>query len=167
MRRRTLIITAAVTLGLGASIWKACDALGKGLCGNTLLNEARSPDGRYRLVTFERNCGATTDFSTQLSLLEAGEALANEAGNVFIADTDRGIAPSGPGGGPEVRVTWTSARTALIERHWKSRMFKAEARVGEVQFSFEASLHSAPADAGTLDGKSGEGRDPGVPRVDE
>jgi len=50
-----------------------------------------SPDGApaaegalREAVVFERNCGATTDFSTQVSVLPCGARLRNQPGNAFI-----------------------------------------------------------------------------------
>ena len=38
------------------------------LCGNTILQEVSSPDGRYVATFFERDCGATTNFIRMVSL---------------------------------------------------------------------------------------------------
>ena len=35
-------------------------------------------------VVFERSCGATTGFSTQISILPVTQKLENEGGNIFI-----------------------------------------------------------------------------------
>lgn len=59
-------------------------------CKNDSLIEFRSPMGTRKVVVFRRACGATTSFSTQASLLAAGERLPNEAGNVLVIDDDHG-----------------------------------------------------------------------------
>ena len=59
---------------------------GRGLCGNTVYQELASPNKSHRAVVFERNCGATTGFSTQLSVLSASEVLQNVPGNTYIVD---------------------------------------------------------------------------------
>lgn len=53
-------------------------------CGHTIYAELASPDNRYKAIVFERNCGATTDFSTQISILPMTETLPNESGNIFV-----------------------------------------------------------------------------------
>lgn len=58
------------------------------LCGNTVVADLRSPDGQHRAVLFERNCGATTGFSAQVSILGTSEKLRNESGNVMTAGGD-------------------------------------------------------------------------------
>ena len=103
-----------------------------GMCGNKFLSETSSPDRIYRVVVFQRDCGATTGFSTQVSVLKAGERLPNQSGNLFIADTDRGKAPSGMGGGPEVRLSWTGLRSVRLIHHKNTRVFLANLRVAEV-----------------------------------
>src|SRR5579871_3272982 len=62
------------------------NALFPDLCGNDVIARYPSPDGRLELIVFERDCGATTRFSTQASILDRGGKLANEAGNLFQAD---------------------------------------------------------------------------------
>src|SRR5437016_6247727 len=97
--RRVIIPIVVAGLGALAYVWIG---LGK-TCENRVLAEVPSPDGRHRVVVFERSCGATTAFSTQVSVLPAEGALGGGTGNVLIADTDRGQAPVGPGRGPDVR----------------------------------------------------------------
>ena len=59
---------------------------GWGLCANTIYQELASPNKSHGAVIFERNCGATTGFSTQLSVLSANEELKNVRGNTYIVD---------------------------------------------------------------------------------
>jgi hypothetical protein len=66
------------------------------MCGNDTMAEFLSPDASAKLVVFQRDCGATTVFRTQASLLKPGMHLSDSSGNVFVADTDHGLAPSGP-----------------------------------------------------------------------
>jgi hypothetical protein len=65
------------------------------MCANDLLTEIPSPDGALKAVVFQRDCGATTSFSTQISILWTNRPLPNETGNLFVADTDHGKAPRG------------------------------------------------------------------------
>ena len=108
------------------------------MCGNQVLSEIPSPNMQVKAVVFERDCGATTDFSTQVAILPINESLGNEtAGNVFVADTDHGRAPSGPGGGPEVGVRWTSEATEEIQHHPAARILRGNsAGVTGIQVSY-------------------------------
>lgn len=107
------------------------------MCGNEILAEYPSPDEKHRVVVFQRDCGATTGFSTQASILGMEETFENEEGNVFIADTDRGAAPSGPGGGPVLFVSWQNANSVLLSFHPKAGVFKKvqEFEGGRVTYS--------------------------------
>ena len=60
-----------------------------GCCANEFASEHLSPDGKWKFVTFDRNCGATTGNNMQVSLLPAQTRLSNDAGNAFIADNNR------------------------------------------------------------------------------
>ena len=58
----------------------------RGSCSNQQYQLIPSPDGSLNAVIFERNCGATTGFSTQISILDGNEVLGNRAGNIFVGD---------------------------------------------------------------------------------
>ena len=53
-------------------------------CGNTIVTSKEAPDARHAAVLFQRNCGATTGFSTQISVLNAGKQPTG-SGNAFNA----------------------------------------------------------------------------------
>lgn len=120
MPSRLGLVVAAVASVLAVA--SACSEM----CGNEKLAEYPSPDRRWKIVVFQRDCGATTDFSTQASLLRGEQELGNEGGNLFVADTDHGAAPSGPGGGPDLQVRWEASGGVVITHHPKARVFKAE-----------------------------------------
>ena len=42
-------------------------------CENKILSIHKSPNDQFAAVIFWRNCGATTDFNTQVSLIKNGE----------------------------------------------------------------------------------------------
>jgi hypothetical protein len=102
---------------------------GEGMCRNQIVSEIPSPDKVFKVVVFERNCGATTDFSTQISLLPLSKALPDDGGNIFAADANHDRAPRASWGGPEVKVHWESPQKLVIERHIMARVFKAEKQI--------------------------------------
>jgi len=120
--RRTACLAALAAAAIVALA--GCDPSFDSLCGNTVLKSLDSPDGKLKAVVFQRDCGATTGFSTQLSVLNAGDPLPNDGGNVFIADTDGGAALAGQGGGPRVDILWEGPRKLLIEHNSGARRFK-------------------------------------------
>jgi hypothetical protein len=96
-------------------------------CGNEILSDVPSPDGHQHAVVFERDCGATTDFFTHVSVLpDVGQI--SGGGNVFAADSDHGKAAAGPGGGPRVTVRWLDGRTLEIRFDARARVYKQVTR---------------------------------------
>lgn len=108
------------------------------MCGNKVLEEVPSPGARYKAVAFERDCGATTGFSTQVSILSADEGDPEDAGNAFQANTDRGAAPSGPGGGPKVSLEWVADETLVITYDSRARVGKPESYLEGVNIEYRA-----------------------------
>lgn len=127
-----IVLLIAATVLSTLAIWK----MAEGMCDNTPIAEYPSPEGRHRVIVFERSCGATTGFSTQASLLDADEELDLGSGNLFISDTDHGAAPSGPGGGPELWVEWQSERSLLLGHDARVRISKREQRLNGVRISY-------------------------------
>jgi hypothetical protein len=63
-----------------------CWAFGRGMCGNEVVHQVYSPNGRYKVIVFERNCGATTGYTTHISVLGSNTSLGGRVGNVLGAD---------------------------------------------------------------------------------
>ncbi len=61
---------------------------GCGICGNEILQSEISPSGELQAIVFNRNCGVTTGFNTQISILPVGGNLTNDSGNTFIIDNE-------------------------------------------------------------------------------
>lgn len=57
-------------------------------CENSVVKISASPDKKWKLVLFERSCGATTGFSSQILLLKIDEEINNESGNIYISKGD-------------------------------------------------------------------------------
>ena len=77
-------------------------------------------------MVFNRNCGATTGFNTQLSVLAKGEALPSEAGNTFIAD-----------GSLALGLRWASESELVVTGHHGAKIFKQEKLANGVTVSYE------------------------------
>jgi hypothetical protein len=105
---------------------------GCGLCNNEIVSEIKSPSGKYKIVVFERDCGATTGFSTQVSLLRSFEGEPWGGGNVFISDDDHGAVPVGEKGTMDVRVQWGSDSALKILHPRKACIFKQESKVSGI-----------------------------------
>lgn len=113
-------------------------------CENTLVRSLPSPDGRQQAVLFERSCGTTTGFSTQVSILAIG-AKPKGPGNVFSADDDHGQAVAGPWGGVWAEMNWESSRRLRIGHAPGARLIKATARHGQTTIVYAPVDVSAPS----------------------
>lgn len=122
---------------LAVVFFVGCNMLLDSMCSNQVISQAKSPDGSFVAVAFQRDCGATTGFSTQVSLYRTWLPRGNSSGNVFVSDTNRGEAPSGIGGGPEVNLKWQSANELIISHHAKARTFLTEPQWGSVKINYE------------------------------
>ena len=111
------------------------------VCHNTVVSRADSPSGKYSAVMFQRDCGATTGFSTQVSILESDKQPSG-AGNAFRADDDHGAAAAGQWGGPWAEFRWLAPNHLLIRFATKARIFKQADTVGDVKISYESKLQS-------------------------
>jgi len=105
------------------------------LCGNRILSEMPAPGGTKRAVVFERDCGATTDFSTQVSILSASEAAPREAGNVFIAEGDHGAVSN-----LSVGVRWDSPDHLVVVFPARARIVQQQIQVKGVNIAYERTL---------------------------
>jgi len=92
------------------------------MCGNGIHAEVHSPDHRYKAIVFQRDCGATTGFSTQVSILKIDAELQNDSGNIFVIS-----------GHPEahaLQLTWLSNTELLINRTLDASEARAEKSLG-------------------------------------
>jgi hypothetical protein len=132
-----LAIAALALLLVAAAGLFALSLLFPDLCGNKVLAEAVSPDQRHKAVVFQRDCGASTGFSTQVSVIGAQEALPNESGNVFTADDNHGAAPTSAAGGPVVQVRWASGHALVITHQAGAGVFTQKDAVAGVAVAYE------------------------------
>src|SRR5262245_47820324 len=117
-------LTLAVVVGaIAGAAWLWFDYSG---CANTIVEEASSPSGAKRAVLFERSCGATTGFSSQLSIVAANIELPDDGGNVFVAD--------GPPEGYVVR--WLDDSTLQVTGV-KGNELKRESQVSGVSIRYD------------------------------
>lgn len=106
------------------------------ICSNTHISRADAPDGLHSAVMFQRDCGATTGFSTQVSVVAQGE-LPSGSGNAFRADDDHGAAATGTWGGPWAETRWLAPDQLLIRYAAKSRVFEQEHEVSGIRISYQ------------------------------
>ncbi len=107
-----------------------------------VVGDVPSPNGKWDVVLMVRNAGATTDYSTQLSVVPAGGRLSREIalcrpGNVFIADGNHGAVAVTDRGFMHLDVVWQSANLVLITIPPSARVFKQERRFQSVLVNYD------------------------------
>lgn len=80
-------------------------------CANEISQTVLSPSGQFAAVVFNRNCGATTGFNTQVSIVTSG-TVPGEGGNVFIANGSIGLSLQWRGDA-ELRIAGMGRAAAL------------------------------------------------------
>jgi len=134
-------VTRSRATSLALAVAVAHLACGKmDMCGNQVLSRVAFPGGGHQAVIFERDCGATTGFSTQVSVLPGDSTFqeqpsfwnGTEQGNVLVIDDDHGAAPAGTGGGPEVAARWDDEQHLDLTYHPRARVFRANLGIGTV-----------------------------------
>lgn len=96
-----------------------------GVCENKISQTVVSPSGNMKAVVFNRGCGATVGFSTQVSLLPASARMPNNGGNVLVVDD-----------AVPLRIEWESDVAVRIAGRFDTQIFKKEASVSGVQVAY-------------------------------
>jgi len=110
-----IVLTIVILFGLLHFIFDSA-------CQNQVFKEYYSPDKSMTAIVFQRDCGATTGFSTQVSILESDEELDNEGGNIFIIKGHPSdVAPE---------IEWTGNKSITIHHYINGNEFKAENQFG-------------------------------------
>lgn len=103
--------------------------LGADMCAESMIDQFPSPSGKLKAVVFQIDCGATTSFNSHVSIVPADTDTSKKDSlpqSFFVADGNRGQAPTGKGGGPEVRVTWRDDGHLEIQHHHLAHLIRAE-----------------------------------------
>jgi hypothetical protein len=111
---------AALVVGTAIAL-SGCDSV---TCENEISARLPSPAGRLEAVVFERGCGATTDFNTQLSIVPVG-GMPEAAGNALILDDS-----------VPLTLAWQNERELRVTGLGSSRPLKQEGSVQGVSVSY-------------------------------
>ena len=94
-------------------------------CGNDVVSSIPSPSGTANVIVFNRGCGATTGFNTQVSIVHAGAAAPAGAGNTLILN-----------GNVPLKVQWLSESKLSISGLGSAQVFKQEQSVAGVSIAY-------------------------------
>jgi hypothetical protein len=116
---RELRRQAAKFLILSVLLMIGCDFSLLGSCEDTILSDVASPGGRYVATVFERGCGATTDFSTLVSLRASGEKFDLDDQGWILSISGRHPVTLAWSADNELVVHYPRAETFTKELTWK------------------------------------------------
>lgn len=119
---KALLTALLVVVVIPAAVLAVLISYADDSCGNTIHAVHLSPDQSQQAVVFERSCGATTGFSTQVSVINSQQALPNNKGNIYIiAGHPQQVAPD---------IAWLADDKLLIKRPLTGAEFKAATHFG-------------------------------------
>ncbi len=107
-------------------------------CGNEVVSETKSPDAKLKVVVFERDCGATTNFSTQISVVRSNQSLPSGGGNLFIGDDNHHAVPLGSKGTMEIKLNWESNSSLSVSYPKDAQVFLKKPTVAGVAVKYKA-----------------------------
>lgn len=105
-------------------------------CENRLLADVASPDGRRRVVGFERNCGATTPRNLHVSILMSGERT-TASGNLLVVDGGQNATLSHSDLGSLVRLAWLAPNELHISYDDRLRVFKQNRAIDGIRVTYQ------------------------------
>jgi hypothetical protein len=80
---RNAILLGVLLLGVPLVIAGLFISATRAVCGNEVYSQVLSPDGKHKAIVFQRDCGATIGFSTQISIVGSSDEFKNESGNIY------------------------------------------------------------------------------------
>ena len=117
-------------LGLIAASLSLCAC--SDLCSDETVKVVRSPRGDHQARLFMRECGATTDFTTQVSI---DPWFWQVIGNAFVADAYSG-GKRGAWGGPWADLEWIGPDHLMVTYDKKARVFDRHKVVNGVRITY-------------------------------
>lgn len=93
---------------------------------DTVQKRLASPDGKYTATVFERDCGATTDYSTMVNIQEGHLKRFNGDSGVVLVIKGR----------TSVKLTWQDA-TSLVISCSSSEVFRKETKWKDVVIHYD------------------------------
>jgi hypothetical protein len=119
VRSSVLVLVAAAMVMIGCSI-----------CSTEVVQGSRSPDGVLQATWYTKNCGATTDFSTVVSVHRPDTSYKDDSDIVFVAK-----------GRQTIKLTWTAPHQLSVECDscGRASIFREVTKIGDIDVSFPGS----------------------------
>jgi len=97
------------------------------LCGNDPLQGEESPDKSRLAVAFVRSCGATTGFSSHVSIVPRNKPIPNEPGNILVVEGKQALS-----------VKWQSNSVLEIDLPKEPKIHKQAESLGETSIKYKS-----------------------------
>ncbi len=117
-RGRVAALIGALTLVAIALFWGAGDFTTA--CETIVRRSVVGPDGKKAAVIFERECGATVGFNTQVSLAPVKEPFSDTTSPAFLVLSGR----------HDIVLRWLGEKSIEIEIPEEDDVIRSEPRVG-------------------------------------
>ncbi|MGE7603073.1 DUF5412 family protein [Peribacillus sp. NPDC097675] len=96
------------------------DTLFGDMCSNETVQKIPSPSGEKMAYVFKRDCGATTGFSPQLSILNNNDKIQNKSGNTFRTDKD-------------FNIEWLDEKQLVVNYNKSSEIYEMDKNVNGIK----------------------------------
>lgn len=115
--KKFFYLLAGGLLAVFGIVWLGIHLLISDMCRNQFISQSFSPDKELKAILFKRDCGATTAYSYQVSVLNRWDSVSNaDTGNVFVSYGTS-------------TLKWKDDRTLLITRKSAERIFKDQKEI--------------------------------------
>lgn len=121
------IVIAGVVAILSLAVYFVTAWPGFDPCDTVVRRTVPSPSGKAALVVFERDCGATTPFNTQVSLLPAKKTFSPAAYPSFLSVRER----------QDLHVRWLDEASVEIVVPPDAQVYRQEPSVGGVAVTYK------------------------------
>jgi len=100
---------------------------------NILIKEILSPVGENKVVIFQRDAGATTGFSIQVSVIKSNKNLKNsDKGNIFVIAGNKTDFESGK----LFDISWVDEKTLNITLHSDKKVYKQVEKLENISIQY-------------------------------
>lgn len=120
---KRLLIATVIIIAIFMGSRYVLDLLFDGMCGNEIIQEVPSPNGEKVAYLFNRDCGATTSVSFQLSIMDKGDELPNKSGNIFVSDG-------------EFTIDWVNGKNLSVRYRKSSVTYEMDTSVNGIKVEY-------------------------------
>jgi hypothetical protein len=130
VKRRKWIVAGLTTLAIGLAAAYGVKRAFLGMCGNTTLRSAPSPDQQKRAYYFLRDCGAMSGFTGYVTVVGEGEEMDSAGSNALVFDAPNGVSWE------QVDVTWLGDSELRVSYPAGSEIYRKLDNVDDVKVIF-------------------------------